>query len=577
MKKHSVLRRITATLLSSTLCCSGMTVPAFSVDETEKLPARFDWREEAPEILTPVKKQVGGTCWAHATLGCIESNMIRKGMANNTIDLSESHLIWFTEGQDSPTDPDDLRYGGGRNLRKDAYDNGTKLFGIAASLAAWQGVVYEDEVPSHSQKPELDESLRYRSIAHLQNAESYDTNDVMNAKHQLMKKGPLFLSYFNDHNHPLSDKSGYYNPNYTWEKDNAGELDGNGHAVMIVGWDDNYPKESFNDSPPDDGAWILRNSYGDSYKNSDHGFFYMSYYEPSINTIGSFDCEPVSNYGSVHHYNCAQLSYRIPPSQTYGFYVANVFEAAKPEKLTAVGFFSENAAISYELFVYALNDDPANPQDGTLAAKTEGFSEFRGFHTVKLPQSIAVEKGQKYSVVLKLPIGAGTHFDTGCYKEGVSYYAYYSAKTADQEKRSWSDCYQKEMGDICLHVYTEYEGETVPTLPGDMDRNGRLTAADLSLMKQAIRQPERSDLYQPAADWNGDSEINAEDARGLLSFLLRGSDQDELKIRLTGSTADEHDEAFRRQMQDAAPDSVVIVYFSIAYIERKCKRIISGN
>ena len=521
MKHKSILRMLTACVLSWTLCCSGMTVPAFSVDETEELPARFDWREEAPEILTPVKKQVGGTCWAHATLGCIESNMIRKGMANNTIDLSESHLIWFTEGQDSPTDPDDLRYGGGRNLRKDAYDNGTKLFGIAASLAAWQGVVYEDEVPSYSQKPELDESLRYRSIAHLQNAESYDTNDVMNAKHQLMKKGPLFLSYFNDHNHPLSDKSGYYNPNYTWEKDNAGELDGNGHAVMIVGWDDNYPKESFNDSPPDDGAWILRNSYGDSYKNSDHGFFYMSYYEPSINTIGSFDCEPVSNYGSVHHYNCAQLSYRIPPSQTYGFYVANVFEAAKPEKLAAVGFFSENAAISYELFVYALNDDPANPQDGTLAAKTEGFSEFRGFHTVKLPQSIAVEKGQKYSVVLKLPIGAGTHFDTGCYKEGVSYYAYYSAKTADQEKRSWSDCYQKEMGDICLHVYTEYEGETVPTLPGDMNRDGIVNAVDLSLLKQVLLGIERADIDLKVADWNEDEALNAEDAKGILDYLLQ--------------------------------------------------------
>ena len=38
-----------------------------------------------------------------------------------------------------------------------------------------------------------------------------------------------------------------------------------------------------------------------------------------------------------------------------------------------------------------------------------------------------------------------------------------------------------------------------------MNRDGRLTAADLSLMKQAIRQPERSDLYQPAADWNEDN------------------------------------------------------------------------
>ena len=195
MKHKSILHKLTAALLFCTLCCTGMTVPAFSVEETEELPAKFDLRDEG--AMTSVKQQ----------------------------------------------------YGGGRNLRKDAYDNGTKMYGIAASLAAWQGVVYEDEVPSHSQKPELDESLRYRSIAHLQNAESYDTNDVLNAKHQLMKKGSLFLSYFNDHNHPLSDKSGYYNPNYT-----AGELDGNGHAVMIVGWDDNYPKESFSDSPPDDGA-----------------------------------------------------------------------------------------------------------------------------------------------------------------------------------------------------------------------------------------------------------------------------------------------------------------------------------
>lgn len=53
-----------------------------------------------------------------------------------------------------------------------------------------------------------------------------------------------------------------------------------------------------------------------------------------------------------------------------------------------------------------------------------------------------------------------------------------------------------------------------------MNRDGRLTAADLSLMKQAIRQPERSDLYQPAADWNSDNEIKAADVRGLLSYLL---------------------------------------------------------
>ncbi|MBP0972154.1 MAG: dockerin type I repeat-containing protein, partial [Oscillospiraceae bacterium] len=100
-------------------------------------------------------------------------------------------------------------------------------------------------------------------------------------------------------------------------------------------------------------------------------------------------------------------------------------------------------------------------------------------------------------------------------------YAYYSAKTADQEKRSWSDCYQKEMGDICLHVYTEYEGETVPTLPGDMNRDGVVNAVDLSLLKQMLLGSERTDTDRKVADWNEDTKIDVEDAKGIVDFLLQ--------------------------------------------------------
>ena len=45
-----------------------MTVPAISAEDIEELPARFDWREEAPEILTPVKTQIDGTCWAYSAI-----------------------------------------------------------------------------------------------------------------------------------------------------------------------------------------------------------------------------------------------------------------------------------------------------------------------------------------------------------------------------------------------------------------------------------------------------------------------------------------------------------------------------
>ena len=42
MKHTSILRRLTAAVLSCALCCTGMTVPASAADDTEELPARFD-------------------------------------------------------------------------------------------------------------------------------------------------------------------------------------------------------------------------------------------------------------------------------------------------------------------------------------------------------------------------------------------------------------------------------------------------------------------------------------------------------------------------------------------------------
>lgn len=34
------------------------------------------------------------------------------------------------------------------------------------------------------------------------------------------------------------------------------------HAVSIIGWDDNYSKDNFSTKPTNNGAWIIRNSYG---------------------------------------------------------------------------------------------------------------------------------------------------------------------------------------------------------------------------------------------------------------------------------------------------------------------------
>ena len=177
MKHTSFLRKLTAAVLSCTLCFTGLTVPASSAEETEVLPARFDWRDSDPPILTPVKTQYGGTCWVYGPMGCIEADMVKKGYADSSLDLSETHLIWFTNGQGSPTDPDNPCYGGGPEHGVEGYKTGGNTYRVLAAIAAWQGVVYESDYPAHAALQPLDESVRYRSVAHFQNGEIYSISD----------------------------------------------------------------------------------------------------------------------------------------------------------------------------------------------------------------------------------------------------------------------------------------------------------------------------------------------------------------------------------------------------------------
>ena len=52
------------------------------------------------------------------------------------------------------------------------------------------------------------------------------------------------------------------------------------HDSVIIGWDDDYPKENFNMDLEGDGAFICTNSWGENF--GDEGYFYVSYYDTNI-------------------------------------------------------------------------------------------------------------------------------------------------------------------------------------------------------------------------------------------------------------------------------------------------------
>ena len=97
----------------------------------------------------------------------------------------------------------------------------------------------------------------------------------------------------------MEDPDHHYINTDTWAHYTNLQMQAN-HAVTVVGWDDDYPKENFIEGrqPPHDGAWIVKNSWGavdEEFPNKDEwgidgtGYFYLSYYDQSLTSIETFN------------------------------------------------------------------------------------------------------------------------------------------------------------------------------------------------------------------------------------------------------------------------------------------------
>lgn len=526
-------------------------------EDVPELPARFDLREEG--CVTRVKSQIGGTCWAYGHIGAIESNMIRKGMADASLDLSEAHMIWFGRGQGGPPDPNSPLYGDGVSLGTEAYKQGGGLYWVTGPLLAWEGVVNETDVPLHSEGVPMDESLRFRSIAHLQNMRKFSKKDAVKIKQTLMEKGAMAFSYFIPSGiEPMSEQCGYYQTVYDPHDPERSKVKGGGHGVTLVGWDDNFPKENFNETPPGDGAWILRNTWGEKASRTEKGFFYMSYYEQGIGDISLLDMEPADNYSGIYQYDGdSDTSYGTGHGSDYGFLQANVFTARQDENITAIGFYINNYNVPYEAEIYALEPDFSDPRDGTLLTSVSGTADYIGYYTVPLSPGCGVRAGQNFSVVVRTAPCSGTtcHFDRHCFAPRTSFYTIYNS----EKEQPWKDCYDAGRGNVNVKAYTsnglmlcealcpdplirehltaEYDTDgdgflTEEELAADhgvlydINGDGKANAIDLALLKRAVLglQTKCAGYRWDAGDLNRDRVLDAADVKIMLGFLLQTDD-----------------------------------------------------
>mgnify|MGYP000019722797 FL=1 len=377
------------------------TVPTESKYTTPNLPAV---RNQNPY----------GTCWAFSTVACVEINLINKGYVTSDIDLSEMHLAYFT--YHSVVDP----LGGTDGDETDTVAQGNSFLAYGGnyeyattSLMKWSGLASESKYPYNTALTSQDrvQEKAYDDVAKVLSVKSVDMKDTSQVKAAIKEYGAVGISYYDDNL--------YYNRNdnkYSYYCNDSSKA--NNHAVTIVGWDDTYSKNNFgseSDSstiPQGDGAWIVRNSWGDYW--GEQGYFHLSYYDKTLTDIG-YLFDATYNGKADYYDNNYQYSGTILRGYSYlnsGMTIANVFEtkanAGGAEELKAVSFATKSAAVNYDVKIYTGLTDMSDPTRGTLAGEKKGTTSGAGDYTVTLDSPIYMEENTKYSVVITLSKDDGT-------------------------------------------------------------------------------------------------------------------------------------------------------------------------
>ena len=348
-------------------------------------------------------------------------------------------------------------------------DGGNALM-ASAYLTRWDGVVLEGQDPY----PDSPSGVKYHeidSMYHVQNilylpyrSHSLDNDELKNA---VMKYGAVYTALKINYNYFSDNQTNYYLP------ENVSKVDG-GHAVAIVGWDDNYPRTAFAVTAPANGAFICKNSWGTDV--GDDGYFYVSYYDKYIARANSndfntvfYDLQSGENYNKIYQYDYLGpvANYTLPSKKAY---VANVFPESgsvlsSDETLAAVSFYNYTPGTAYEVYVvedYRDKDSLTNLGDPVHI----GVMDYAGYFTFNLDEPIVLDAGTRFAVVIRYISSASSNkifveLPTTIYSKGsqISHSSNARANTDESyisnNGKSWSDFTSfVPNGNVCVKAFT---------------------------------------------------------------------------------------------------------------------------
>ena len=496
---------------------SGVGIPPYSakgsiIQPSGSLPPSYQTKT------TPIRSQgSNNTCWAFSGLGTLEAALSHQGKGD--VDLSEQHLAWWATLYYNEND--------GTGWLNKSLSPGGYSKTSAGYLASWEGPKLESDLPYHGST--YPSGMKDYNTQYYVTGIKYVRNDIQSIKSAIYEYGAVATSYNNGTGYN-NNRAVYYNDQEVYSF--------SGHAVTVIGWDDDYSMYNFNQNnlPPANGAWLAKNSWGTNV--GDNGYLWISYYDKyafSTETWGEnyavTAVKTVTPYHKLYqneHYGATYYAYITDDQGNWMNNVtfANVFDFDQEHRyLESIIFETKTENINYTAYYIPVeNGRPVN-DESQWTFLTTGTADGSGY--------VRIEPDERFD----LPVGVGA---IGV-KLDAPYAGGYSAIGVDEwlTKKDGDYLFRPDpkKGDSfvianakvydLLDVYAANNDDVGGTLVikavaatniiGDVDFDSKSTSADsLRVLRKTVGLEDFDEEQEIDADVNFDGNIDTLDALMIL-------------------------------------------------------------
>lgn len=215
-----------------------------------------------------------GICSIFATIKAVETNISL--LENQSYNFSERYLDYISSKE----------LYGNRTVGKLNEEQGDGMsYSEVIEYIEQYGLALEEDIPYRDYNVN-----EYNSIRNAKRTKTIDEYVIFSSpneendkyywmdiiKKHITKYGGI-IANINFHENLYDEKNNSF---YNNGSSNESSEENTGHAIVIVGWDDNYSKEKFINEPNNNGAFIAYNSWSSDW--GDNGYFYISYEDIDI-------------------------------------------------------------------------------------------------------------------------------------------------------------------------------------------------------------------------------------------------------------------------------------------------------